>query len=143
MEKKIANLIKRKRKPFSISPDASVFSALELMAMHDVGFLVVMEGTAMMGVLSERDYARKVDLQGKDPRTTKVGEIMTTEVYSIDAEQSYDDAMALMSEKDFRHLPVLKKGRLVAVISMGDVVKACIQNQKETIDFLEDIALDK
>ena len=94
MEKKIANLIKRKRKPFSISQDATVFSALELMALHDVGFLVVMEGSTMKGVLSERDYARKVDLLGKDAHTTSVGDIMTTKVYSIDAEQSYDDAMA-------------------------------------------------
>jgi CBS domain-containing protein len=143
MEKKIANLVKRKGKPFSIAPEASVFSALEMMALHDVGFLVVMDGTNMVGVLSERDYARKVELFHRDSRTTKVSDIMTTDVFSIDSEQSYDDAMALMSEKDFRHLPVIKKGRVVAVISLGDVVRAFIKNQKETIDFLEDIALDK
>jgi CBS domain-containing protein len=143
MEKKIANLIKRKGKPFSISPEATVFSALEMMALHDIGFLVVMDGSNMVGVFSERDYARKVELLQRDSRTTKVSEIMVTGVYSIDSEQSYDEAMALMSEKDFRHLPVIKNGRVVAVISLGDVVKACINNQKETIDFLEDIALDK
>jgi CBS domain-containing protein len=143
MEKKIATLIKRKGKPFSISPDATVFSALEMMALHDIGFLVVMDGSNMVGVFSERDYARKVELLQRDSRTTKVSEIMVTGVYSIDSEQSYDEAMALMSEKDFRHLPVIKKGRVVAVISLGDVVRACIKNQKETIDFLEDIALDK
>ncbi len=143
MEKKIANLITRKGKPFSIAPDVSVFSALEMMALHDVGFLVVMDGSTMVGVLSERDYARKVELLKRDSRSTKVSEIMTKDVYSIDSEQTFDEAMTLMSDKDFRHLPVIKKGRVVAVISMGDVVKACIQNQKETIDFLEDIALDK
>lgn len=143
MEKKIANLIKKKGKPFSIDQDASVFSALELMASHDVGFLIVMDGPYMTGVFSERDYARKLELYGRDSKTTKVREIMTTNVYSIDAEQTCDDAMELMAEKDFRHLPVLKKGKLVAVISLGDVVKARLQNQKETIDFLEDIALDK
>lgn len=143
MEKKIANLIKKKGKPFTIPPEATVFSALEMMALHDVGFLVVMDGTTIVGVLSERDYARKIELLGRDSRSTKVSEIMTSRVFSIDAEQTCDDAMVLMAEKDFRHLPVVKKGRLVAVISLGDVVKTQIKNQKETIDFLEDIALDK
>jgi len=139
----IANLIKAKHKPYTISSSDTIYTALKTMAEKDIGFLLVVDGTAMVGVVSERDYARKVDLLDRDSRKTLVGDIMTREVISITPEQTNDEAMALMTENHIRHLPVLKAGKLVAVISMGDVVKACIRKQKETIEFLEDMALDK
>jgi CBS domain-containing protein len=143
MEKRISNLLKGRRKPFTISPEATVYSALEIMAEHDIGFLVVMSGTSMLGVISERDYARKVDLFARDSRSTRVSEIMNTNIFSVDSERTYDEAMELMTRKNIRHLPVVKSNKLVAIISLSDVVKACLRNQKETIDFLEDLALDK
>ena len=143
MNATIANLIKGKHKPFTISSGDTVYNALKSMAEKDIGFLLVVDGSAMVGVVSERDYARKVDLLDRDSRKTLVRDIMTREVISIKTEQTNDEAMALMTENHIRHLPVLKAGKLIAVISMGDVVKACIRKQKETIDFLEDMALDK
>jgi IMP dehydrogenase len=143
MKATIANLIKGKHKPYTIHSDDTIFNALKIMAEKDIGFLLVVDGHSMVGVVSERDYARKVDLIDKDSRTTKVSEIMTREVISIRPEQTSDEAMALMTQYHIRHLPVLIAGKLVAVISMGDVVKACLRSQKETIDFLEDMALDK
>ncbi len=97
----------------------------------------------MLGVISERDYARKVDLFARDSRSTSVSEIMNTNIFSIDSERTYDEAMELMTRKNIRHLPVVKSNKLLAIISLSDVVKACLRDQKETIDFLEDLALDK
>ena len=143
MKKLISNLIKGKHKPFSIAPNATVYSALEIMAEKNVGFLLVMDGKSLKGVVSERDIVRKVDLFKKDSRTTAVEDIMVQDVEKISPDQTYDEAMAIMAGKHIRHLPVVKEGRVITIISMGDVVKACMQNQKETIDFYQDIALDK
>lgn len=122
----------------SIAPQDTVFDALQKMADNNVGALVVLEEGQLVGMLSERDYARKVILLGRASKDTRVDEIMTSPVYTIGIEQSLTDAMTLMSEKDIRHLPVMDKGKLAAVISINEVVRAIITTQQETIKFLED-----
>ena len=120
----------------TVAPDASVFEALDLMADRDVGALVVVEGEAICGLLSERDYARKVILKGKRSPDIPVREIMTSEVICVSPEQKPEACMALMTEKHIRHLPVLEEGRLVGIVSIGDVVKAIIHDQQFTIEQL-------
>jgi CBS domain-containing protein len=122
---------------WSIGPDALVIEALKLMAEKEVGALVVLEGNRVVGILSERDYARKVSLLGKSSRTTPVREIMTEKVVFIRPEQTVEDCMALMTNKRIRHLPVMDGDRLVGVISIGDVVKEVISQQEFIIAQLE------
>ena len=120
-----------------IAPDACVIDALRLMADKEVGSLVVLEGEELVGIISERDYARKVILKDKSSLDTPVREIMTQQVISVSPEQSIQDCMALMTHKRVRHLPVLEDGRLVGIISIGDVVKAIISQQEFMIEQLE------
>jgi len=120
-----------------IGPDATVFDALTLMGEKNIGALLVMEGDRMAGIVSERDYARKVILKGKTSRDTLVRDIMTSEVRTVDINRSIMDCMQLMSTMHFRHLPVLEDGKLAGFISIGDVVKAVITDQQETIDMLK------
>ncbi|HMV98531.1 MAG TPA: CBS domain-containing protein [Acidobacteriota bacterium] len=122
---------------WSITPEASVFQALELMAEKEIGALVVLSGSKLVGLLSERDYARKVILKGKASKETRVREIMTDKLITIRPETSIDECMALMTDKRIRHLPVLEGERLVGMISIGDVVKAIISEQKFIIQQLE------
>jgi CBS domain-containing protein len=123
---------------YSIEPDATVYEALTLMAEKDVGALLVLDSAGqLVGVLSERDYARKVVLKGKTSRETPVREIMTEKVVWVRPDQSTEDCMALMTNKRIRHLPVLEEGRLVGVISIGDVVKGIISEQEFVIEQLE------
>jgi CBS domain-containing protein len=122
---------------WSIGPDARVIEALKLMAEKEVGALVVLEGNQVVGILSERDYARKVSLLGKSSKTTPVREIMTEKVVFIRPEQTVEDCMALMTNKRIRHLPVMDGDRLVGVISIGDVVKEVISQQEFIIAQLE------
>ncbi|GIK42288.1 MAG: histidine kinase [Chloroflexota bacterium] len=122
---------------WSIGPDALVIEALKLMAEKEVGALVVLEGDQVVGILSERDYARKVSLLGKSSKTTPVREIMTEKVVFIRPEQTVEDCMALMTNKRIRHLPVIDGDRLVGVISIGDVVKEVISQQEFIIAQLE------
>jgi CBS domain-containing protein len=122
---------------WSIGPDAFVIEALKLMAEREVGALVVLEGNQVVGILSERDYARKVSLLGKSSKTTPVREIMTEKVVFIRPEQTVEDCMALMTNKRIRHLPVMDGNRLVGVISIGDVVKEVISQQEFIIAQLE------
>ena len=122
---------------WSISPDASVFDALTLMAEKNAGAVIVMEAGKLVGILSERDYARKVIIKGKTSKKTKVREIMTEKVLYVSSSQKVEDCMALMTEKRIRHLPVLENETLIGVISIGDVVKAVISDQKNVIDQLE------
>lgn len=121
----------------SIQPRAKVFDALMLMAEKDVGALVVLEGEKLVGIFSERDYARKIILFGKTSRDTSVGEIMTAKVVCVRPEQMVDQCMALMTEKRVRHLPVLSEKKVVGIISIGDVVRAMLQDQQHTIAQLE------
>lgn len=125
-------------KTWTIAPDATVFDALSIMAEKDIGSLVVVEGEEVVGIFSERDYSRKVILQGKSSKNTLVKEIMTPDVICIRPNQSVAKCMALMTEKHIRHLPVLAEGKLAGVISIGDVVKAIISDQQIIINQLED-----
>ncbi len=118
---------------WSISPDATVYEALSLMAARNVGALVVVEGSRVVGIISERDYARNVILQGKSSRDTPVKDIMTPRVYYARPTQTPWECMALMTDKHIRHLPVLEDDRLAGVISIGDVVKAIIEEQESVI----------
>lgn len=122
---------------WSVGSDKSVYEALQIMAEKDIGALLVVDEGKLVGIFSERDYARKVILYGKSSKETLVGEIMTPRVYYVHPEQSLEDCMALMTEKHVRHLPVLDGERLVGVISIGDVVKAIISEQKFVIEQLE------
>jgi CBS domain-containing protein len=120
-----------------IEPDATVFEALQRMAEKEVGALMVMNGAELVGIISERDYARKVILQGRASPTTLVKEIMTTHVVCTRLEQPVEECMALMTEKRIRHLPVIEQNeRLVGVISIGDLVKSIITDQKFIIEQL-------
>ncbi len=122
---------------WSIDPDLLVFDALKEMALREVGALVVMKGDKVFGVMSERDYARKVLLEGRTARDTPVRDIMSTEVVYARPEETVETCMMRMTEKRIRHLPVEDQGKLVGMISIGDLVKAIISDQQETIEQLE------
>jgi len=130
-------------KVWTIGPEAKVLDALKLMAEKEVGALVVMTGDEVVGILSERDYARKIVLLGRQSQDTPVRDIMTAEVYGVHADTTADECMALMTDKRIRHLPVCKDGKLAGVISIGDVVKAIIGHQKGTIENLENYIMGK
>ena len=125
------------REIWSVSPGTSVYDAIKLMAAKNVGALVVLEGDQMRGIVSERDYARKVILKGKSSKETPVKEIMSIDVVTIRPEQSIDECMALMTSKRIRHLPVLEGNKIAGMISIGDVVKTIISEQEFTIKQLE------
>lgn len=122
---------------WSISPEATVYDALALMGEKDIGALMVMDGDRLVGVISERDYARKVVLKGKYSRETSVREIMTDKVHSVRPDQTIEECMALMTDKRIRHLPVMENNKVIGVISIGDVVKALISDQEFRIQQLE------
>ena len=122
---------------YSIAPDARVYDALKLMAEKDVGALVVLEAGKLAGIISERDYARKVILQGKSSHDIPVREIMTVRVVTVQPSQTVEDCMALMTARRVRHLPVVDGDRLVGVLSIGDLVKEVIAEQEQTIKQLE------
>jgi CBS domain-containing protein len=125
------------RNVYSISPDARVFDALKLMADKSVGALIVIEGGRIVGILSERDYARKVILHGKSSHDLEVREIMTSRVIAVQPGQTVEECMALMTEKRIRHLPVTEGEQLIGVLSIGDLVKEVIAEQRQTIEQLE------
>lgn len=136
--KTVRQIIESKaHKVLSVSPDATVYDALKLMAEYDVGALVVMDGDRLVGIFSERDYARKVILHGKASKDTYVREIMTDKVLCVRPEQTMDQCMALMTDKRVRHLPVLDHKHVIGVISIGDVVKEVISEQQFMIEQLE------
>ena len=120
----------------SIVQDASVFDAIKLMADRAVGSLLVMDGDELKGIVTERDYARKVIIQGRSSESTPVADIMTTELVTASPTQSVNDCMTLMSERRIRHLPVVIDGKVVGLISIGDLVQAIILDQKEEIEQL-------
>ncbi len=134
----VAQLLKAKGPDvWTIAPDSSVYEAISLMAEKGVGALLVVEDGRLAGIVSERDYARKVILQGKSSKETPVREIMTERVFYVHPEESVEDCMALMTAKRIRHLPVLMDDRLVGVISIGDLVKSVISEQDSRIQQLE------
>ncbi len=122
---------------WSITPDASVLEAIKLMAEKEVGALLVMTGEKPVGIVSERDYARKVILKGRSSQKTPIQDIMTAHVVCVSPNQSIEECMALMTEKHIRHLPVMDGERLRGMLSIGDLVKAVIAEQKLVIKELE------
>ena len=122
---------------YAVAPGDTVFTALRLMADRNIGAVLVRSSEKLEGIFSERDYARKVVLLGKMSRETLVSEIMTPRVVSVEPNWTADQCMALMTEKRIRHLPVMEQGRLVGVISIGDVVRAVVDEQQFTIDVLQ------
>lgn len=121
---------------FSLPPTATVYEALEVMAKNDVGSVVVADGDCLLGMFTERDYARKLILQGRSSKEARVSELMTSNILTVSPTQTIDDCMAMITDNRVRHLPVVEKGRLVGIISIGDVVKAVIADQQRTIQQL-------
>lgn len=135
----VKQLLNRKgSEVLSISSQATVRDALTLMATREVGALLVMAEGELQGIISERDYARKVILKGRTSKDTKVREIMSTNLTTVRPEQNVTDCMELMTNKRIRHLPVIDEGQVAGVISIGDVVKAVISNQASMIEHLEE-----
>lgn len=131
-------LLKSKsREVWSIGPDASVYDAIHLMAEKGIGALVVLQDESLVGIISERDYARQVVLKDRSSKETLVKDIMSGKVIYADPDQTVDECLAVMTEKRIRHLPVMDGGQMVGLISMGDLVKTIIAEQKVTIDQLE------
>ena len=120
-----------------VAPDASVFDAIKLMAEKAVGSLVVMEDDELFGIITERDYARKVIIKGRSSETTTVAEIMTVDVLTASSSESVKGCMEVMTEKKIRHLPVVEDNRVIGMISIGDLVEAIIADQQEEIEQLE------
>jgi CBS domain-containing protein len=128
---------------WSIAPNETVYEALRMMANKDVGALIVMEGEKMVGILSERDYARKIILHGKASKETLVSEIMTPLVYTVHPDQTIEECMDIMTRRRIRHLPVVENDILSGVISIGDVVNNIIHHQRQVISNMENRVLGK
>lgn len=133
----VRDILRHKPDVYVVRPDDTVYSALQLMAERNIGAVLVMNGDDLAGIFSERDYARRGILHGHPSRDTAVGTIMTTEVVSISPSMTVDDCMALMTERRIRHLPVFDNDRVVGVVSIGDVVRAVVEEQQFTIRSLE------
>ncbi len=134
----VRDMIRKKgSEVFSILPDATIYEALTLLAKHNTGALMVVRGNKVEGILSERDCVRKVDLEGKSSKNTKVSEIMTSKVIYVEAGQQLDECMALMIDKNIRHLPVFDGTELLGLISVRDVLKEVVDVQKFMISQLE------
>jgi CBS domain-containing protein len=117
----------------SVTPDISVYAALELMAKADISAVLVLEGERLVGIFTERDYARKVILRGRSSRESSIGELMTQNLLTISPNHTVDDIMAIMTENRFRHLPVVDHGKLIGIVTIGDAVKAVMEEQRQTI----------
>ncbi|HEY4492674.1 MAG TPA: CBS domain-containing protein [Acidobacteriota bacterium] len=130
-------LLEKGNAVWTISPDRSVFDALQLMADKNIGALIVTDQEKVIGIFSERDYARKIILKGKASKETSVSEIMTPVVVYVTLKETVEDCMNLMTDKRIRHLPVIEEEKLVGLISIGDVVKAIISDREFTIKQLE------
>jgi CBS domain-containing protein len=135
--KTVSEILKKKgNEVFSIAPDTTVFEALEIMALKNIGAVIVMKNGIVAGIMSERDYARKVVLHGKFSKDTLVKEIMSSKVIYVNTSLNVEECMALMINKRIRHLPVIEHGKLVGIISIGDVVNAVIDEKEFLIDQL-------
>lgn len=133
----VREIIARKPDVHTVAPDSTVYTALHAMAARDIGALVVVDHDRILGIFSERDYARKVILAGKSSRDLAVAEIMSSPVVCAEPSWSAYDCMSVMTDRRVRHLPVLDEGRLVGVVSIGDVVSAVVAEQASTIGHLE------
>ena len=128
---------KKHQEVISIAPHRPVFDALVVLAEYEIGALMVLEGEKLVGIFSERDYAREVVLKGKSSKTTAVSEVMTANVISVKLGDTVEQAMTVMTEKRIRHLPVLDNGKVVGMLSIGDLVKETIDYQQRLIKQLE------
>jgi CBS domain-containing protein len=117
----------------SVSPDHTVLDALKLMAGKDISAVLVIEGERLVGIFTERDYARKVILQGRSSRESRIGELMSQNLLTVSPTQTVEEIMAIMTENRFRHLPVVDHGQLVGIVTIGDTVKAMLDQQQQTI----------
>lgn len=135
----VRDILKNKTKELqSIAPTATVFDALKKMSEHEIGALVVMENNKVVGIISERDYARKIILQGKTSKETLVKEVMSSTLFSVTPDAKVEDVMVLMTGKHVRHLPVFEKDKFIGIISIGDVVKMIISDKNFLINQLSE-----
>jgi CBS domain-containing protein len=137
MSATVRDMLRGKSSVYAVAPGDTVFDALRLMADKNIGALLVRSDQTLEGIFSERDYARKVILLGKTSKDTLVREIMTTQVISVEPDWTAEQCMALMTDKRIRHLPVMEHGQLIGVISIGDVVRAVVDEQQFTISSLQ------
>lgn len=136
--RKVSDILRRKgSRVTTVSPDTSVIDALRIMSEQNIGSVVVIDNNSFLGIMTERDYSRKVILMGRHSSDTPVGEIMTTDFPSIRQSDSVEACMQLMSERHIRYLPVVENGKLAGIISINDVVTETISNQEETISHLQ------
>jgi CBS domain-containing protein len=136
--KTISQFLDQSKRPiYSVGPNATVREALELMAQHNIGAVLVLEGQTLAGIFSERDYARKVALKGKSSNETKVSDVMTAKVITIDTKHSIDQCMQIMTDNHIRHLPIVDDLQVMGLISIGDVVQEMIAYQKSMIEQLQ------
>ncbi len=135
----VKTLLERKPMPilWSVSPNDTVMNALELMAAKNIGAVLVMDGAHLAGIFSERDYARKGILQGREAKSTPITEVMTANVFTVTPDMTIQDCMELFSEKRIRHLPVKDGEKVVGLLSIGDIVTAIIEQQSTQIEYLE------
>jgi CBS domain-containing protein len=138
---KVINILEgkgaRKNSVFSVDPSTIVYNAIEIMAEKNIGALLICEGTKLVGIFSERDYARKLILKGRSSKDTTIGELMTKDPFTVSPDASVDECMEIMTTRRFRHLPVVDRGNLIGVISITDVVRHIIDEQKSTISHLQ------
>jgi len=137
----VRQMLARKSGVYALGPDATILDALRLMADKNIGAVLILSGDEIAGIVSERDYARKVVLLGKTSKDTPLSEIMTSNVICVEPGSTADECMALMTEKRIRHLPVVEQGKVVGVISIGDVVRAVVDAHQFTIRSLEQYIL--
>ena len=136
--KTVRNIVQHKSNSiYSVHPEASVLDALKVMMDKNISALLVMEGTDLKGIFTERDYARKIILLGKASKETKIQEVMTAKLEVVDQNSSIDHCMQIMTDKHIRHLPVIDHGKVSGMISIGDLVKFIIEDQKQTIEQLK------
>jgi len=134
----VSQILERKGgRVVTIAEDQPVLEAVRLMAEHHIGAVLVLRGGELAGIASERDYARKVVLQGRSSSDTSVGTIMSSPVVCVGPSESVNDCMAIMTERHIRHLPVLEGGRILGIVSIGDLVKEVIEDQKQEISYLQ------
>jgi CBS domain-containing protein len=136
----VSSVLRRKssdRTVLSISPDASVYEAIALMADNSIGALLVVSNSVLVGIMSERDYARKVVLQSRSSKDTRVSDIMTAPVITVSPDHTVEDCMRLMTDKRIRHLPVVEGAAIIGIVSIGDLVRSVITAQGETIQYLQ------